>query len=794
MKGPFRILLLALSSWAFGWAGRTVVELPTASGKPRRLEMAFDSGARVVHFPQIHWREGTKDPGKGQILLSQFALAAFLQHHPEFEIFDEGSPDLDPSNLKDYKIPELAKDFPENFIPGKLEEMTEDQQERLARTGAPILLLALGKVPRIHASIPYETNVKITSEIQDHMNGKEPKTYRDDTFRSKVYDQQEGEVAAQITKFLERHKDRRVLLVFGAAHDFRKRFGKFSFSRVEGLDEIETFAPALSRMPHGPPRLDVPKPGYPTPLMNAAAAGDLPLVRHLLAAGADPRAQDPSGRTALILASLTGREALLEVLLEHLGKDALRESFSLRKEGASGGGAAYYENLGALLEETQEEDGKQEGKDERKEGMSRDLFPVLQFVKTRLTSRDVPSSSSSSGGSSAWRSATFAPLAEALDAGPGLSMGFTNPVVVDLPPSEGKAQRVEMAFDTGAQVVHFPQVHGVMGMDEATRGQVLLSQFALARFLQQNPDFVVFDEGCMDPEVPSPERAGGLGLSRFFPRGSLPGSLGEMTRAQQTWLAWGAPSLLLGLGDLHRILPAIPPEVDRHLQSRLHLHGEAPSKGADPAEKSRISEEREKAVAAQVKEFLKLHPDRQVLIVFGAAHDFSKHFEGMRFSRVGGLGRINDGTFRYRGPSLREGERDPGAPEAPAPRLDHRTELMNAAAAGDLPRVRDLLARHVDPREEDRDGCTALILACQFNRGDVLRELGRVLEAKDFKRAFALRGPDGTWRSYQDTLHYLELEQASTGRDLSQAMAQVQNLLSPLGSSSPAPPTTRTKD
>jgi ankyrin repeat protein len=54
-----------------------------------------------------------------------------------------------------------------------------------------------------------------------------------------------------------------------------------------------------------------------TPLMSAAAQGDQPAVETLLAHGADVKAVDPCGRTALTFAAMFDRAELIELLLAH---------------------------------------------------------------------------------------------------------------------------------------------------------------------------------------------------------------------------------------------------------------------------------------------------------------------------------------------------------------------------------------------------------------------------------------------------------------------------------------------
>ena len=63
--------------------------------------------------------------------------------------------------------------------------------------------------------------------------------------------------------------------------------------------------------------VDARQPGWRTPLMLAAAKGNLPVVRALLEAGADPAAKDSDDRTALSLARANGHVEVVELLLGH---------------------------------------------------------------------------------------------------------------------------------------------------------------------------------------------------------------------------------------------------------------------------------------------------------------------------------------------------------------------------------------------------------------------------------------------------------------------------------------------
>ena len=84
------------------------------------------------------------------------------------------------------------------------------------------------------------------------------------------------------------------------------------------------------------------------PLLRAVRAGHRNVAELLLAAGADPNAESPSGNSALIMAANAGDQLLVAALLQAGADTGLRNK--RREQAHSIARAAGFADLAALLE------------------------------------------------------------------------------------------------------------------------------------------------------------------------------------------------------------------------------------------------------------------------------------------------------------------------------------------------------------------------------------------------------------------------------------------------------------
>jgi hypothetical protein len=224
-----------------GQAGRTMVRLDDAS----RLELTFDSDARVLVFPQLHW---TDEPELDErtascILISQFALATFLQANPDYELFVEASDDYLPEAYDKLCTKDFLDDFKEIFpkpaFPPSLTELSPDQADKLMRLGAPPLLYFMNTVKRVQGAIPFAESKALDEAIYARLETTGTATARIDEAGYEILTKQREQAAAKTVKaFLAENPKRKVLLVFGASHDFSGHFAGMAFSVVAGMETI----------------------------------------------------------------------------------------------------------------------------------------------------------------------------------------------------------------------------------------------------------------------------------------------------------------------------------------------------------------------------------------------------------------------------------------------------------------------------------------------------------------------------------------------------------------------------
>lgn len=189
------------------------------------------------------------------------------------------------------------------------------------------------------------------------------------------------------------------------------------------------------------------------------------------------------------------------------------------------------------------------------------------------------------------------------------------------------------------RILFVPQIHASIasGKVEVTQewaDQTLSSQFRIAQFLQKNSSTPVFSEQ-IDTDVTlqtaSPQFKAMAQSARtdLFPQG-LPGTLGAMTSEQKQFLmkAGGdAVSLILGtVPKLYRVVEN--KSVMDSLISRITTWIQQNPDVAEypPQISNLIFQKRETLALEQIKRFFLRSPQtRDVILIFGEAHDFTRY-------------------------------------------------------------------------------------------------------------------------------------------------------------------------
>lgn len=370
------LLLIAL---ALPWrhparAGQVTAPL----AEHRAIELEFDDQAQVLHYRQIHNIPEPSRAVRRRIHLSQYALARFLWAHPEYVVFDE----LPEGHREDLPASFVAGRFPGLVLPEAFERLTRGQRRMLRMEGGAAVVQAMGRIPAIHPCFTSAEDKAIWARIQSRMRSHG--TIRDPAGRALIGTEREVLAAGKVKAFLKANPARKVLLVFGASHEFRQHFEGIRFGEFTGMELIvglravrgasgevrtgpgletkgETKASVAGPTSEG---VDTPEADHRTPLVHAILAQRPERVRALLAAGADARRRDAHGLRPLDYAALGNDVPILELVLDRLALADVEAPVVLPATdpgGADGTGQGpqvrQFENVLALVEDCWERDG-----------------------------------------------------------------------------------------------------------------------------------------------------------------------------------------------------------------------------------------------------------------------------------------------------------------------------------------------------------------------------------------------------------------------------------------------------
>ena len=364
------LLLIALAlPWRQpGRAGQVTVPL----AEHRAIELEFDDQAQVLLFRQIHNRAEPSRAVRRRIHLSQYALARFLWAHPEYVVFDE----LPEGHREELPAGFVAGRFPGLVLPEAFERLTRGQRMMLRMEGGAAVVRAMGRIPAIHPCFTSAEDKAIWARIQSRLRSRG--TIRDPAGRALLGREREVLAAGKVKAFLEANPARKVLLVFGANHEFRQHFEGIRFGEFTGMEAIvglraargesgevrsgpgvetkgDTKASAAGAPAAG---VDAPEADHRTPLVHAILAQRPERVRALLAAGADPRHRDFHGLRPLDYAALGNDVPILELILGRLALSDVEAPVLLRAaDSGQGPRVRQFENVLALVEDCWERDG-----------------------------------------------------------------------------------------------------------------------------------------------------------------------------------------------------------------------------------------------------------------------------------------------------------------------------------------------------------------------------------------------------------------------------------------------------
>lgn len=174
-------------------------------------------------------------------------------------------------------------------------------------------------------------------------------------------------------------------------------------------------------------------------------------------------------------------------------------------------------------------------------------------------------------------------------------------------------------MDTGIKLTHLGQCHKppfnyTAGPEYVE--EMIESQIKVANYIKNHPDALVFLEGLTESFSGIPEGVFTLSAKMIFPTG-LPDDAAKLNSLQKDYLynAEAAVRTMNRLGELKSMYRTISPEQSEVVDSLI-----------SDGDWSHMFGTREVAAMECIKEVLEKNPDKkEVILVYGDEHDFSKH-------------------------------------------------------------------------------------------------------------------------------------------------------------------------
>jgi len=206
------------------WTCSTIAAAPTNHDDRFSGNVQKPINADVVHLAQVHWSpKAENDPIMlKSIWESQKAIAEYLLANPDAAVFAEGYSHT-------LKTPPCGPN--DNIIPKKLDSLPSNVRKFFIQYGAAQSLYDLGKIEIIHRSITPKNAAKIDEAIQQE---RLKETSAGDELDSLIYEQREQALIKEVRSFLKHpeNRNRKIVIIFGAAHDFSKYFNPKKYLRI----------------------------------------------------------------------------------------------------------------------------------------------------------------------------------------------------------------------------------------------------------------------------------------------------------------------------------------------------------------------------------------------------------------------------------------------------------------------------------------------------------------------------------------------------------------------------------
>ncbi len=216
ITATIRLILIACSIF--------VAQLAEANAPACRHEILF--------LPQVH---KFAVPGKTvqddeeEAVLSQFRIASFLYANPQYPVFNEssGDKDRDWSDLKGALKPwvnYMARVFPNGRPPARYSELTQLQRKELLEQGGSGVIYKLGWIAKLH-NVPRAGSAltELLNRVDEGLKGKDGDDEIPLDILELITTVRERMVLEDIRNyFIANPKQKKIVLVFGAGHDFRR--------------------------------------------------------------------------------------------------------------------------------------------------------------------------------------------------------------------------------------------------------------------------------------------------------------------------------------------------------------------------------------------------------------------------------------------------------------------------------------------------------------------------------------------------------------------------------------------
>lgn len=190
-----------------------------------------DICGKVLHIAQRHYSSRYGDEQIEGVWKSQVKIVKELQKRPEVAVFMESLAETS-HNYQGFYTEVVNIIFPAG-IPNQERDWSPLQKKFLAERGAAQTLHYLGILPTLYRAINPVLSKNIDKEIKKGQDaGLSP---IEEPLKSLIFDQRDQALVEEVKKFfmIPENKNREVIVIFGAAHDFSGYFPSEKFSKLD---------------------------------------------------------------------------------------------------------------------------------------------------------------------------------------------------------------------------------------------------------------------------------------------------------------------------------------------------------------------------------------------------------------------------------------------------------------------------------------------------------------------------------------------------------------------------------